>query len=265
MDFLKYEQDERVVVLTMNRPDSRNALSGMEPIEDFVAACARIDSDRSVRAVVLTGAGSAFSAGGDVKSMHRAATEGQPEPARIRRSFLDGIQRIPQALYNLEVPVIAAVNGPAMGAGLDLACMCDHRIGSSHATFAESFIRLGLVAGDGGAWLLPRLIGRSAASRLAFTGETIDAAEALRVGILDSVVEPHALMDSALAMARKIASNPGAALRLTKRLLRESDVASFDQVLKSSAAFQAIAQHSPAHREALSAMMEKRAPKFEDD
>lgn len=265
MGFLKSERDGNVLILTLNSPETRNALNGEEAADDFVQACSLIESDRSVRAVVLTGSGSAFSSGGNVKAMHRAAVEGQPDPAVIRRSFLDGIQRIPQALYNLEVPVIAAVNGPAMGAGLDLACMCDLRIGSSNSTFAESFIRLGLVAGDGGAWLLPRLIGRSAASRLAFTGETIDAAQALQMGILDSVVEPGDLMPSAMALARKIAANPGAALRLTKRLLRESDHCSFDQVLKSSAALQAIALQGPAHLEALNAMLEKRSPQFEDN
>lgn len=262
MTFLNYEQHGNIVTLTMNRPETRNALSGQEPINDFVDACARIGADPGVRVVILTGAGPAFSAGGDVKSMRRANIEGQPDPAVIRRSFIDGIQRIPRALYNLEVPVIAAINGPAIGAGLDLACMCDLRIGSRDATFAESFIRLGLVAGDGGAWLLPRLIGRAAASRLAFTGETIDAAKALELGVLDCVVEPAALLESALTLAGQIAANPGPALRLTKRLLRESDTASFDQVLNSSAALQAIALHEPAHREALEAMLEKRSPNF---
>lgn len=264
MAFLRYEKSGHIVVLTMDRPDARNALGGPEPIEAFESACARITADRGVRAVVLTGSGPAFSAGGDVKSMHRAAVEGQPLPSAIRQFFLDGIQRIPCALYYLEVPVIAAVNGPAIGAGLDLACMCDLRIGSSNASFAESFVRLGLVAGDGGAWLLPRLIGRAPASRLAFTGETIDAERALQWGLLDSVVAPQALMESALALASRIAANPGTALRLTKRLLRESDAAGFDQVLKSSAALQAIALHEPAHREALAALLEKRAPRFED-
>lgn len=265
MGFLKIERDGKVLILTMNNPETRNALNGEESADDFVQACAFAESDRSVRAVILTASGSAFSSGGNIKAMRRAAVEGQSDPAAVRRSFLDGIQRIPLALYNLEVPVIAAVNGPAMGAGLDLACMCDIRIGSSNATFAESFIRLGLVAGDGGAWLLPRLIGRAAASRLALTGEIIDATQALQLGILDSVVEPEELMPSALALAQKIAANPGTALRLTKRLLRESDNSSLDQVLKSSAALQAIALQSPAHLEALNAMLEKRSPKFEDN
>lgn len=265
MAFLSYEKTGHVVVLTMNRPEWRNALSGPEPIEDFVAACARIDADRSVRAVILTGAGTCFSAGGDLKTMHRVAKEGQPSPGLIRSNFMAGIQRIPQALYHLEVPIIAAVNGPAIGAGLDLACMCDLRIGSTQASFANSFVKLGLIPGDGGAWLLPRLIGRAAASRLAFTGETIDATEALRLGVLEQVVEPDVLMASAQELAQKIAANPGSALRLAKRLIRESDNGTLDQVLKSSAALQAIAHHAPAHLEALTAIVEKRSPEFGDE
>ena len=168
-------------------------------------------------------------------------------------------------MYYLEVPLIAAVNGPAIGAGLDLACMCDVRIASDTASFAESFVKLGLVAGDGGAWLLPRLIGRSKASELAFTGETVDAAEALRLGIVSRVVGAAELMDAARTLALRIAANPGTAVRLTKRLIRELDGASFRDVLQSSAAMQALALHSAAHAEAVKAFVEKRAPRFEDE
>jgi enoyl-CoA hydratase/carnithine racemase len=263
--FLKYEQDGHVVILTMDAPQARNALAGHEPIQDFEQACDRINRDSSVRVAILTGNGTAFSAGGDIKTMLRGVTHGQETPARIRRGFLDGIQRIPLAVYYLEVPLIAAVNGPAIGAGLDLACMCDIRIASDTASFAESFVKLGLVAGDGGAWLLPRLIGRSKASELAFTGETVDAAEALRIGIVSRVVVAAELMVAARTLAARIAANPGTAVRLTKRLIRESDEASFRNLLQSSAAMQALALHSQAHSEAVKAFVEKRTPQFEDE
>ncbi|MDB5873316.1 MAG: enoyl-CoA hydratase [Ramlibacter sp.] len=265
MSFLIYQQAAGVVTLTMNRPEARNALAGPEPIEEFVAACDRINRDPSVRAVILTGNGPAFSAGGDIKAMLKGVTEGQQTPAQIRRMFLDGIQRIPLALYYVEVPVIAAVNGPAIGAGMDLACMCDLRIASTQASFAESFVKLGLVAGDGGAWLLPRLIGRGKASELAFTGDTIDAAEALRLGIVSRVVDPDKLLEEANALAARIAANPGTAVRLTKKLIREADNGEFRDLLESSAAKQAMALHSSAHREAVLAMVEKRKPDFKDE
>ena len=135
----------------------------------------------------------------------------------------NGIQRLPKALYNLDVPVIAAINGPAIGAGLDLTCMCDIRIASDKATFAESFVKVGIVPGDGGAWLLPRAVGASKAAEMAFTGEALMAQQALDCGLVSRVVAPDQLMPEALVLARKIAANPGAVLRMTKRLLREGE------------------------------------------
>src|SRR5690606_30901041 len=143
-------------------------------------------------------------------------------PATLRNKYRDGIQRIPMALYNIETPVVAAINGPAVGAGLDIACMCDVRIASEKALFAESFVKLGLVPGDGGAWLLPRVVGISKATEMALTGDMINAAEGLACGLVSKVVAPDQLMDEARAVAGRIAANPSHALRMTKRLLRES-------------------------------------------
>ena len=182
-DFLKFERDGPVVPLTMDEPQSRNALTGNSAVEEFVAAAARINAEDGVRAVVLTGAGPAFSSGGNVKDMRRYAEEAIP-PEQIREEYRRGIQRLPLALHHLDVPTIAAVNGPAIGAGCDLACMCDIRLASSAATFAESFVKIGIIPGDGGAWLLPRVVGAAKAAEMAFTGEAIDAAAgfALRPG-----------------------------------------------------------------------------------
>lgn len=262
--FLIYEQSGPIVTLTMNAPEVRNALTGNSAVEEFVAACARITADASVRVVILTGAGTAFSSGGNVKDMSRFF-ERDIAPTAIRQEYRNGIQRLPLALYNLEVPVIAAVNGPAIGAGCDLACMCDIRIASENATFAESFIRVGIVPGDGGAWLLPRAVGRSKAAEMSFTGDAIDAAEALACGLVSRVVAHDELMSAARALAERIARNPGPTLRLTKRLLREGELNTLASLLETSASFQALAHKTSQHKEAVRAFIEKRPPVFEDD
>jgi enoyl-CoA hydratase/carnithine racemase len=258
-DFLKIEQDGGVAVVTMNRPQTRNALSDVDAIESIVSMCEAINKDMSVRAVILTGAGTAFSSGGNLKTLRDTVGTGLGEPARSRYAYRNGIQRIPLALCNLEVPTIAAVNGPAYGAGNDLACMCDIRIASENAVFAESFVKLGLLPGDGGAWLLPRAVGMSHACEMAFTGEAIDAAQALAWGLVSRVVPAAELMPAALGLARRIASNPPHALRMTKRLLREAQHARLDTLLEMSAGFQALAHHTAEHEAALDAYLARRS------
>jgi enoyl-CoA hydratase/carnithine racemase len=260
-EFLRYEQDNHVVTLTMNEPERRNPLTGNTAVPEFLAAIERIHNDHDVRAVILTGAGSAFSSGGDVRNMLRQST-GEVSGMQIRHEYRTGIQRLPLALFNLEVPVIAAVNGAAVGAGLDLACMCDVRIASDTAKFAESFVKLGIIPGDGGAWLLTRLIGMSRAAEMAFTGDTIDARQAEQWGLVSRVVPPDELMPAARAMAQRMAANPGHAVRLAKRLLRESLHTRLDTLLEMAAAFQALSHQTQDHREAVSAFLEKRPPQF---
>jgi 2-(1,2-epoxy-1,2-dihydrophenyl)acetyl-CoA isomerase len=259
---LLYEQDGGVVTLTMNRPDVRNALSGTDMIDAFVEAARRVNADRSVRAVILTGAGTAFSSGGNVKTMRDKYANTSGDTADTRYHYREGIQRLPLALTAIEVPLIAAVNGPAIGAGNDLACMCDIRIASDTAVFAESFVKLGIVPGDGGAWLLPRVIGMSRACEMAFTGDSIDAATALAYGLVSRVVSADALLDTARELAMKIAANPGHALRMTKRLLKEGQHVRLDTLLELSAGFQALAHQSADHREALDAIVDRRPPNF---
>lgn len=255
---LHFSQDGPVVTLTMDQPETRNALTGNSAVDEFVAAVERIAADESVKAVIVTGAGAVFSSGGNVKNMIRHASQ---DPAAIADEYRHGIQRLPLALYNLDVPTIAAVNGPAIGAGCDLACMCDIRIASQNATFAESFVKLGIIPGDGGAWLLPRVVGLTKAAEMAFTGEAIDAEEALRCGLVTAVTPPEGLMDAAQALARRIAANPGPALRMTKRLMREGQHLRLDSLLELSAAFQAVAHKTPEHAEAVTTFMEKRKPR----
>jgi enoyl-CoA hydratase/carnithine racemase len=257
--FLLYEQSGSVVTLTMNSIETRNALTGGTAAQEFADACARITADHSVRVVILTGAGPAFSSGGNLKHMQEMFDY---SPAELRDWYRNGVQRLALAVYRLEVPVIAAVNGPSIGAGCDLTTMCDIRIASENATFAESFVKVGLIPGDGGAWLLPRVVGKSKAAEMSFTGDTLTAAEALACGLVSRVVLADKLMDEARALAERIAANPGGALRMSKKLLREGENMRLDSLLEMSAGLQAIAHKTPYHVEAINAFNEKRKPDF---
>ncbi len=261
-DPVLYEQDGGVVLLTLNRPAMRNPISEREMVDAIVAAVERMNTDPSVRAAILTGAGKAFSSGGDLRAMAAEAEARARQPVRTTRYYKHGIQRIPLAFERLDVPIIAAVNGPAVGAGLDLACMCDIRIAGESARFAESFVKVGLIAGDGGAWLLPRAVGFSKACEMAFTGEPIDAGEALASGLVSRVVPDGELLGAARAIADKIAANPSHAVRLTKRLLMEGRHTRMDTLLEMAASMQALVHATADHREAAQAFLEKRTPRF---
>lgn len=255
-------RDGHILTVTLNLPDKRNPISDSAVIDALEAVLRAADSDIGVRAVILTGAGSAFSSGGDLKAMKQGIGLRTGLPAQTRRNYREGIQRLPMLFHTLEVPVVAAVNGPAIGAGLDLACMCDVRIAADTAVFAESFVKVGIVPGDGGAWLLPRIIGFSKASELALTGETIDAKEALRIGLVSGVVPGAELMNVARQVADKIAANPPHAVRMTKRLLREGQTATLPAILELSAAMQSLAHATRDNDEAIDAFLEKRPPRF---
>jgi enoyl-CoA hydratase/carnithine racemase len=257
--FLLVEKDGPIVTITMNRPEERNPLTGH--FDEFVDACTRINADQSVKCVILTGAGPAFCAGGNVKDMRDKKGIASGTSREIMDGYRNGIQRIPLAFYHLEVPSIAAVNGPAIGAGNDLACMCDIRIASDTAVFAESFVKLGIIPGDGGAWLLPRTVGMSKAAEMTFTGDRIDAKEALACGLVSRVVPAADLMKEARALAGRIAANPGVTLRMSKRLLREGQHMRIDSLLEMSAAFQAICHFTPEHDAAVQAFFDGRGGK----
>ncbi|VTU46084.1 crotonase/enoyl-CoA hydratase family protein [Variovorax sp. PBL-E5] len=260
-DFLLYEQTGAIVTLTMNQPEQRNPLTGNTAVAEFLVAIDRIHDDRSVRAVILTGNGPSFSAGGDIREMQRQSTAEVSE-MDIRHDYRRGIQRLTLALFNLEVPVIAAVNGHAIGAGLDLACMCDIRIASDKARFAESFVKLGIIPGDGGAWLLPRTVGLSRAAEMAFTGDAIDARQALEWNLVSRVVPAEELMPAARQLADRIAVNPSHGVRLAKRLMREAIHSRLDSILEMSAVFQAVSHKTDDHREAVAAFLEKRPANY---
>jgi len=264
MPLLKIERRGRVALLTLDRPEARNALGAIGDGDEVADACTRINADHDIRCVVLTGAGSAFSAGGDVKAMRDRTGAFAGSPAEIRERYRNGIHRIVRAIYNLEIPSIAAVNGAAIGLGCDVACMADIRIASETAVFGVTFLKLGLIPGDGGAWLLPRTIGMSRASQLLYTGDVIDAATAERWGMVSQVTPPDQLLPTALELAGRIAEQPSHALRLGKSLLKHGQAASYETLMEMSAAAQAISHVTEDHAEGVAALLEKRRPRFAD-
>ena len=261
MSAVLYEEADGVVTLTLNEPKTRNAIS--DPIiEGVVAACRRINADMNVRCMILTGAGEGFSSGGNVKQMRDGEGLFGGSPVDMRRGYQHTIHNIARALYDLEVPSICAVNGAAIGAGCDTTLMCDIRIAGRSAQFGESFLRVGLVSGDGGAWFLPRVVGLSRAYEMTLTGDIIDAEKAERWGLVSRVVDDDKLLDEAMALARRIAAFPPHSIRLNKRLLRESQGVPLSTALEMASAMQALVQSTEDQKEAVTAMLEKRKPVF---
>lgn len=251
------KSDNGVWTLTLNHPETKNALTGTGLIDELITAFDNVEEDKSCRVVIIQGANGVFSSGGNINEMAR-----QTDPAllsnRLRYEYTEGIQRIPRVMHRVEVPIIAAIDGAAIGAGLDLACMCDMRIASEKARFAESFVKLGIVPGDGGAWFLQRIIGMSRAAEMTYTGDIISAQTALDWGLVSRVVPSEQLLQEAQLLANKIAANPASAMRMSKRLLREAQMNSLETVLELSAAFQAIAHKTQEHKDAVDTFLNKK-------
>ena len=254
------ELEGRAAVLTLKRDDVRNALSGTALVDDICAALAWAGASPEISVLILTGAGVAFSAGGNIKMMRERALNSSA--AEMEHYYRRGIQRIPRAMNTIEIPVIAAVNGPAIGAGCDLALMCDIRIGSTHAQFGETFINLGIMAGDGGAWFLQRVVGAQRAAELTLTGRIVKAEEARAIGILLEVTEPDRLLPRAREIAGQIAAKPPLAVRYAKRALRLARHQGLEEHLESCASFQGALQKTEDHLEALAAFFDKRSGIF---
>jgi enoyl-CoA hydratase/carnithine racemase len=252
--------ENRVALLTFKRDDVRNALTSTALVDDIPNAIEWANANPDVSVLVMTGEGSAFSAGGNIKTMGERA---KAPPHILQQNYRSGIQRIPLALETAEIPVIAAVNGPAIGAGFDMANMCDIRIGSTHAQFGETFVNLGIVPGDGGAWFLQRLLGYQRAADLVFTGRIVKAEEAKAIGILLEVTEPEALMPRALEIARRIAAKPPLSVRYNKKLMKLAQRQNLEEHLDICAAYQAICHKTEDHAEALAAFFEKRSGRFQ--
>ncbi|MFW0782924.1 crotonase/enoyl-CoA hydratase family protein [Gordonia sp. CPCC 206044] len=241
--------DGAIQIWTIDLPDVGNAITGTDLVAAFDAAVDAANADPQVRAIILTGAGRIFSAGGNVREMADGEGLFGLDGVDQRHGYADGIQRIPRAMLRCEVPVIGAVNGAAVGAGCDLAMMCDIRIAAESAFFAESFVQLGLIPGDGGSWFLQRVVGYQRAAEMTFTGDRVDSATALEWGIVGRVVPDDELLAEARSLAQRIAKNPGHALRMAKRLLTESRTSTLDSVLNLAAAMQPLAHQTDEHRE----------------
>jgi enoyl-CoA hydratase/carnithine racemase len=242
---------DKIATITMRRPDVRNALTGTGVLEGLVDAFEQVARRDDVLVLILTGEGSAFSAGGNLKDMREGRDPFGGDPHRIAQAYDETVLRLMRTVASVDVVTIAAINGPAVGGGFDLALLCDLRIASTTARFAQPVVDLGLIPGDGGAWILPRVVGWQRAAELLFTGRWVDADEAQRLGMVLEIVPPDELSERVDDLATMIAAKPDHALRLTKRLLRHARSTDFDTFLDMTAAFQAISHHTEAHRRAL--------------
>lgn len=251
-----------IAVLTLDDGTGFNKLSDGPLLSDLTRQLEEINTEADLRVVVLVGSGKAFSSGGDIRAMRDRSGTFAGGPVEIRAAYGAGIHRLCRAMAALEIPAIAAINGPAYGAGCDLAMMCDLRIGCEHTVFAESFVRLGLIPGDGGSWFLTKVAGAARAAEMILTGDPIDAKTALDWGLVSRLVPAAALMAEALRLAERIATAAPLAVRGAKRLLQGSYQGSLDQALEDAASRQAILHHSRDHHEAVAAFLERRPPSF---
>ena len=256
---LLYEVKERIATLTLNRPERLNAL-GDTLRDELLDAVTRAGADVGVSAIVITGAGRGFCSGGDVKSMSER-NEAAQAPAPHER-FAPLRDRIVLAMRDCPKPVIAAVNGAAAGAGMNLALACDMRIASTAAKFSQAFVKRGLAPDWGGSWLLPRVVGTAKACELIFTGEAIDAAQALALGIVNAVVAPEALMAETYTLARKIADAAPIAVQLSKRAIYHNEAVDLRAGLEFESFAQNVCKDTEDYREGVKAFVEKRAPVF---
>ena len=262
MGLVNLSVEGHVATLTLNRPEASNALGREGDGAAIRAACDDINANQAIRCAVLTGAGKHFSAGGDIKAMKERSGAFAADGVAIREGYRRNIHQLVNALSGLEVPLVAAVNGAAIGLGCDVACLADMRIASERAIFGATFLKLGLVPGDGGAWLLPRVIGMSRAAELLYTGQTIDAKTAESWGLVSRVVPHDELAAAAKAIAEAVSAQPPHALRFTKSLLRQGQQASHATIMEMSAALQAVSHLTEDHMEGVDALLERRAPEF---
>ena len=254
-DGLRVEVDGALATLTLDRPEALNALT--VPVKVALRnALEALSGDRSVRVVILTGTGRAFCAGQDLAE--REGPDAAPLDVEVRERY----NPIIRAIRSMGQPVIAAVNGVAAGAGASLAIACDLRIAAEEARFVLAFGRIGLVPDSGATWFLPRLVGPAKAAELALAGEAVDAAEALRIGLVSKVVPGDQLLDEVRSVATRLAEAAPLALALTKEALQRSATIDLDEALEGEAKLQGIAGSSADHAEGLAAFREKRPPRF---
>jgi enoyl-CoA hydratase/carnithine racemase len=254
---LEYTVESRIARIVLNRPERKNAFT-LPMVDRWAAALHSAAGDPAVRAVVVTGAGSAFCAGIDLSVLE----ETEDTPVAHRRMLADRIHQVARAVEELDKPLIAAVNGAAVGAGMDMALMCDIRFASAAASFSEGYVRIGLVPGDGGSYYLPRIVGEAKALELLWTGDFVDAEESARIGLSSRVYAPDELLPAAIGFASRLAELPPLSvdgIKASVRRARSQDArASLDMLAWQNAVVMA----SEDHREALAAFRERRPGRY---
>jgi enoyl-CoA hydratase/carnithine racemase len=252
-----YRTEGHVAIITLNRPEAKNAFSP-EMIDLWRQFLEEAKQNEQVRVIIVTGKGDTFCSGGDIRDM----AEGKLRSWEMKKFLWEGVHRIVLALTDLDKPIIAAINGAAMGAGLDMAIMCDLRVCSDRAKLAESYILLGLVPGDGGAYFLPRLVGIAKALELLLTGDVISPQEALGFGLVNRVVTHDRLMEETMILAEKITNKPPLAIRMMKRAVYQAQTSSLRSHLDYISSQTALLSETQDHQEAAKSFLEKRKPVF---
>jgi len=258
-EHLRFEIADRIATITLDRPERMNAFT-FEMIDAWAAALVECRRNDAIRVVVVTGAGTAFCSGGDIVAMRERLDS---PPAQRKNELFNRIQRIPLALEDLDKPVLVAVNGVATGAGMDLALMGDIRYAAQSARFAETYVKVGLVPGAGGAHFLPRLVGVAKALELFWTADFIDAAEAERIGLVNKVLPDAELMPFVRAVAAKIAHAPALSVRFIKRAVQQGLRNDLRSNLDLISSHYAVVTAGADHREAVESFIAKRKPVFE--
>lgn len=267
-----FKVEEGIATITLNRPERSNAFS-VEMIKGWIDALELVRDDDSINVAILTGNGKAFCAGGDLKAVKErkgffmdTELSGHAFDAKTaigrKNSLAKLIQRIPLLLEEIDKPIIAAINGDAIGAGLDMALMCDYRIASEKARFSEGYIKLGVVPGDGGAYFLPRVVGISKALELLWLGDLIDAGEAARIGLVDRVVPDDSVMEETLRFAQRLSRSPSIAVRMIKRAVYQGLRMDLRSSLDLISSHMAVVSETEDFTEGVNAILEKRPPAF---
>jgi enoyl-CoA hydratase/carnithine racemase len=254
---VKLQIENKVATVTLSDPATRNAITDPVLLEEVKAIFTSIQDNPDVSVCILTGEGKGFSSGGNVKDMLNREKMFAGNHLELQNNYRKGIHSLSKLLYSIEIPIIAAVNGAAAGAGFDLALLCDIRIASERATFCSSFLNLAVIPGDGACWLLRKTVGAQRAAELILTGKTVGAQEALDMGLLLKLVEHDKLMSTASELAATIAEKSREALVVSKRLLRSTDSLGYEDHLNLCSANQAMFHHAPEHQEALEQFFNK--------
>jgi enoyl-CoA hydratase/carnithine racemase len=257
-DQLQFTVEQGVATIRLNRPEKLNAFTD-DMLERWIEALELCRTDPEVRAIVITGTGRAFTTGGDVEGFAASAAQ---TAAGIKARLTEGIQRLPRKLAEIDKPVIAALNGIATGGGLDIALACDIRYAAESARFAETYAKMGLIPGAGGAWLLPRLVGVPKALEMFWSTDFVDASEAERIGLVNRVFPDDELMSRTYEFARRVAAGAPLSVQMIKRVMRYGLDKDLGSALEYVAANMPVVRTSEDHAEALRAFKEKRPPQF---